>query len=63
MGCPMIWGNLFLVLHPETIKNTIMGVDISHIIRHGFRKVEDKKAAKAFVVNTTTEKESTNSGS
>ena len=48
----MIWGNLFLVLHPETIKKTIMGVDISHIIRHGFRKVEDKKAAKAFVVNT-----------
>lgn len=29
-----------------------MGVDISHIIRHGFRHVEDKKASKAFVFET-----------
>ena len=44
----MIWGNLLLVLHPGTIKITIMGVDISHIIRHDFRQVEDKKAAANF---------------
>ena len=29
-----------------------MGVDISHIIRHDFRQVKDKKAAKAFVDKT-----------
>ena len=29
-----------------------MSVDISHIIRHNFRQVEDKKASKAFVMKT-----------
>lgn len=29
-----------------------MGVDISHIIRHDFRQVEDKNASKAFVIKT-----------
>ncbi len=29
-----------------------MGVDISHIIRHDFRQVEDKEASKAFVFKT-----------
>ncbi len=29
-----------------------MGVDISHIIRHNFRQVEDKEASKAFVLKT-----------
>jgi len=41
-----------------------MGVDISHIIRHDFRQVEDKKTAKAFVVKTIErlKKESSYSG-